>query len=284
MPGLWEQEIEPRTSWMLGKLSNELHSQVWETRLLKIIFLSTVCVHVWIHMYYGAQLSGADSLLPLWGLGIEFSLPSTHTHSKHFYPLRHRVSPDWTLWELKSTTISTQPATRAKELLQLCPPLSPHPVSCVSLAEWLLLKQGPIQSEVQWIWFIFWNYEHVIYNWNVLNGKKEYLGLLQHEEGLFLPVGCRNRQPCFPFVLNLVATGLLLVLTWGMLWGESLGRSIQWLHQFVFWRTHGWVGSRTVFILNSSNKRQISQNNWLPFTEASSQGKLRVTQRETTVV
>lgn len=165
-----------------------------------------------VHSFLELTLS---SHCGVWGLN---SACQAHTHSKQFYPLRHRASPDWTLWELKSTmTISTQPATCAKELLQLCPPLSPHPVSCVSLAEWLLLKQGPIQSEVQLIWFIFWNCEHVIYNWNVLSGKKEYLGLLQHEEGLFLPVGCRNRQPCFPFVLNLVATGLLLVLTWGML-------------------------------------------------------------------
>lgn len=145
-----------------------------------------------VHSFLELTLS---SHCGVWGLN---SACQAHTHSKHFYPLCHRASPDWTLWELKSTmTISTQPATCAKELLQLCPPLSPHPVSCVSLAEWLLLKQGPIQSEVQLIWFIFWNCEHVIYNWNVLSGKKEYLGLLQHEEGLFLPVGCRNRQPCF---------------------------------------------------------------------------------------
>lgn len=67
----------------------------------KKLFFFLLCVHVWTYMYYGArvevrgQLSGAGSLLPLWGLGIELSLPSTH--SKHFYPPHHLTSPDWTL-------------------------------------------------------------------------------------------------------------------------------------------------------------------------------------------
>lgn len=149
MPGLWAQEIEPRTSWMLDKLSNELHSQVWETRLLKIIFLSTVCVHVWIHMYFGAQLSGAGSLLPLWGLGIELSLPSTHTQQALLPPSSPRQPRLDSLRAKKYHDYFHTASYTCKELLQLCPPLSPHPVSCGSLAEWLLLKQGPIQSEVQ---------------------------------------------------------------------------------------------------------------------------------------